>query len=188
MIETPRLRLTPVPLDRLRAEVRQPDRLAAIIHMDAPTEWPPSFYTHDPIEYMLRRLEIAPDENAWWLYAFLLREPAASEPLIGAGGFKGPPTRAGTVEIGYAIVPECRSQGLATEAAAGLIRFAFEHADVQRVIAETLPSHDASIRVLEKCRFRFIGEGSETGVVRFELRRKDWVPPQTTTMSHRTEA
>lgn len=174
MIETPRLRLLPVPLEWLRAEVLRPDRLASIIHMDAPGEWPASFHEHDPIEYMLRRVESAPLEAAWWLYGFLLRDTTLEDPLIGAGGFKGPPTRGGTVEIGYAIVPQHRGIGLATEAATGLIGFAFEHADVDRVIAETLPSHAASIRVLEKCRFRCIGEGSDEGVIRFELRRREW--------------
>lgn len=188
MIETLRLRLVPVPIGRLRTEVSAPGRLASIIHMDAPEEWPASFYEHDPLEYMLRRIEVAPDEATWWLYGFLLRDTNAQEALIGAGGFKGPPTRGGTVEIGYAIVPEHRGQGLATEAAIGLVDFAFEHIDVERVIAETLPSHAASIRVLEKCRFTCIGDGSEEGVIRFELRRRNWNERPVRTPANRTSA
>jgi RimJ/RimL family protein N-acetyltransferase len=38
------------------------------------------------------------------------------------------------------------------------------------VILETLPDLTPSIGVLEKCGFRFIGEGSESGVVRYERR------------------
>ncbi|MBW4650055.1 MAG: GNAT family N-acetyltransferase [Kastovskya adunca ATA6-11-RM4] len=49
--------------------------------------------------------------------------------------------------------------------------WAFTHPQVNRVIAETLPELTPSIRVLEKNRFVNIGEGSESGVIRFELPR-----------------
>jgi len=45
---------------------------------------------------------------------------------------------------------------------------------VQRVIAETLPELTPSIGVLRKCGFRPVGEGSEPGVIRFELTRADY--------------
>ena len=45
---------------------------------------------------------------------------------------------------------------------------------VQRVIAETLPELTPSIGVLGKCGFRFIGDGAEPGVIRFELTRADF--------------
>lgn len=174
MIHTRRLEIVPVPVEQLRTEVESPGRLASIVRLDGPAEWPPEFYEYDPIEYILHRIEQMPAEAPWWLYGFFLRDTAQLDSLIGAGGFKGPPTGGGTVEIGYAVLPEYRGRGLATEAAIGLVRFAFDHDDVARVIAETLPTHAASIRVLEKCRFRFIGEGSEDGIIRFELRRHEW--------------
>jgi len=48
---------------------------------------------------------------------------------------------------------------------------AFAVPSVMRVIAETLPTLEASIAVLEKCGFRFIGDGSERGVIRYERLR-----------------
>jgi RimJ/RimL family protein N-acetyltransferase len=48
---------------------------------------------------------------------------------------------------------------------------AFGLPEVTRVIAETLPDLTPSIGVLKKCGFRLVGEGSEPGVIRFELTR-----------------
>jgi len=45
---------------------------------------------------------------------------------------------------------------------------------VQRAIAEALPELTPSIGVLRKCGFRFIGDGAEPGVIRFELTRADF--------------
>ena len=53
----------------------------------------------------------------------------------------------------------------------GLVSNAFSHVNVRRVISETLPELVASIGVMEKCGFKFIGDGSEEGVIRYELTR-----------------
>jgi hypothetical protein len=44
---------------------------------------------------------------------------------------------------------------------------------VRRVIAETLPDLVGSIGVLRRRGFRLKGEGSEAGVIRFELTRDE---------------
>jgi len=77
------------------------------------------------------------------------------------------------VEVGYGVLPGFRRQGYATEAAQGLIAHAFAHPEVALVIAETLPDLFPSIGVLRKIGFVYVGEGSEPGVVRYELRRAD---------------
>lgn len=45
---------------------------------------------------------------------------------------------------------------------------------MSRVIAETLPELEASKGVLDKTAFRFIGVGSEAGVIRYEIRRSEF--------------
>jgi RimJ/RimL family protein N-acetyltransferase len=45
---------------------------------------------------------------------------------------------------------------------------------VKRIIAETYPELRASIRVLEKNNFRFIGDGSEERVILFALTRAEY--------------
>ena len=89
--------------------------------------------------------------------------------LIGSAGYKGPPSPDGTVEVGYGIMRDHQRQGYASETVRGLLEHAFAVPAVHRVIAETLPKLSPSIGVLHKCGFRLIGDGSEPGVIRFEL-------------------
>ena len=69
----------------------------------------------------------------------------------------------GTVEIGYGILEEHRGQGYATEAVQAACRWAFHHAQVQSLEAETDVGNTASQRVLEKCGFRPNGTFGEEG-------------------------
>jgi [ribosomal protein S5]-alanine N-acetyltransferase len=72
--------------------------------------------------------------------------------VIGGCGFKGAPVQ-GCVEIGYAVSLVCRNQGVATAAVGALLRLAFEHAEVETVLARILPVNVSSTRVVEKLGF-----------------------------------
>lgn len=61
------------------------------------------------------------------------------------------------LEIGYLIIREYWGQGLATELAAGLAKYAFEKFGVDRVLAVIDPENFASQKVVEKCGFQLIG-------------------------------
>lgn len=87
--------------------------------------------------------------------------------LIGNTGFKGPPTEAGMVEIGYAILEEFQGAGYATEAVSALMSWAFKNPNITHIAAETFPSLHGSIRVMEKCGMHYIGTGSEEGTIRY---------------------
>ena len=92
-----------------------------------------------------------------WVHGFAVvhRE---SRSVIGGAGFKGPPDDDGMVEIAYGIVPLHQGQGLATEAAAALMTFASGDGRVRLLRAHTLPTANASTRVLTKCGFVRTGE------------------------------
>jgi len=93
-------------------------------------------------------------------------------------GFKGRPAN-GSCEIGYSVLPSFHDRGYATEASRQLIRWAFSHANVERVTGETLPDLIESIRVMEKCGMRFIGDGNpDEGrhTVRFAVDRAEFRP------------
>jgi RimJ/RimL family protein N-acetyltransferase len=62
-----------------------------------------------------------------------------------------------TGEIGYSLVRDFRSQGIATEAVRALVDEAFERARLARVQAYCVPENKASRRVLERLGFRFDG-------------------------------
>jgi len=112
------------------------------------------------------------DELDPWVHGFsaIAREDGAA---VGMGAFKGPPAE-GAVEIAYAVDEEHRGKGYATEIAAALVEFAFQHAEVDIVRAHTLPDGAASQRILVKCGFESVGEvlDPEDGLVhRFERHR-----------------
>ncbi|HUR96255.1 MAG TPA: GNAT family N-acetyltransferase, partial [Gemmatimonadales bacterium] len=136
-----------------------------------PDTWPPEFLDPEALEFTVKRLREGPEQAGWWLHFIVLARGPSGPLLIGSAGYKGPPSPNGVVEIGYGIVRDHHRRGYASEAVRGLLRRAFADPAIGAVIAETLPELTASIGVLHKCGFHLIGEGSEPGVIRFELTR-----------------
>jgi RimJ/RimL family protein N-acetyltransferase len=174
MIVTGRLELVPGTPELTRAALEGRPALAAGLGASVPATWPPELLDPPSLEFTLARLAEGPEQAAWWLHFVVLAHGPAGRTLIGSAGYKGPPSPDGTVEVGYGIVRDHRRQGYASEAVRGLLAHAFAIPAVQRAIAETLPELAPSIGVLRKCNFRLIGEGSEPGVIRFELTRAEY--------------
>lgn len=173
-IHTARLSLLPGTVRVLEAELAGREALAAALGVDIPESWPPPLYDADAMQWMLERLEENSEFEVWGFRYFVRQaETSESRVAVGAGGFKGPPSSDGSVEIGYSVLPEFQRQGFATEATEGLLERAYEDPGVTHVLAETLPDLAQSIGVLEKTGFVITGEGSEPGVVRYEHRRKE---------------
>jgi RimJ/RimL family protein N-acetyltransferase len=180
-IETRRLELIPASEEALRGELTGSAALAAALHCEVPSTWPPDLYDADAVNYSLNWLLAHPAQAAWSFYYIVRRGHANGRSLlIGAGGFKGPADAEGVVEIGYSIVRDHQRLGYATEAVEGWLRFAFASKEVKTVIGQTLPSLIASIGVLEKLGFRFAGAGSDPHapegeeVIRYEMTRAEF--------------
>jgi aminoglycoside 6'-N-acetyltransferase I len=174
-IATERLELVPGTPETMRAALESNGALAAALGVVVPETWPPEFLDPPALRWTLARLEEAPGADHWWLYFILLRDGPRGPTLIGSAGYKGPPDAEGTVEVGYGIVRDQHRRGYASETTRGLLARAFARPEIRRVIAETLPELVGSIGVLRKCGFRHIGEGSEPGVIRYELTRDEYV-------------
>ena len=168
-IETERLELVAGTPTLVRAEIGDRQQFSHLLQAQIPRSWPPEYIDTDAMNFSLEQLLSGPEQAGWWCWYFVRRSNSAERVLIGTGGFKGAPDENRTVEIGYSVLPEFQKQGLGSEAVAGLVRWAGEHG-VTKVQAETLPELDASIRVLEKNGFVYMGNGSEEGVI---LYRKD---------------
>lgn len=134
--------------------------------------WPPDLYDRPAVEWNLRLLQEDPESAGWGTWYFGLRRAGLPVLLIGAGGYKGKPSEAGEVEIGYSIVPSHQRRGYGVAAAGELVTRALRDDRVKCVLAETLPELTASIRVLEKLGFALVGSGSEPGVIRYRLARE----------------
>ncbi len=156
----------------LVAELQSRKRLAEVLGVAVPANWPPPLYDQPAIEYTLKYLKENPDATDWIFWYIVLREP--SPVAIGITGFKGKPSNDGTVEVGYSVCEQFQKNGYASEAVAALVKVAFGHDEVKSVIGETLPELAPSIRVMEKNGLKFLGNGSEDGVIRYELKREDY--------------
>jgi RimJ/RimL family protein N-acetyltransferase len=177
LITTARLDLVTGTPEIFRARVDDRDTLARFLDARVPENWPPELYDQDAVDWTAKYFDANPDAVGWVVWFIVLRPPEAGSgerTAIGCCGFKGKPLADGTCEIGYGVLPQFRRAGYASEAAGALVERAFSHAQVARVIAETYPELKASIRVMEKNGLRFIGDGSEERVIRYELTRADW--------------
>jgi ribosomal-protein-alanine N-acetyltransferase len=74
----------------------------------------------------------------------------ASGKLIGHCGLMVIPETSGEVEVAYAIGKEWWGQGLASEAAHASLRFGFEQAGLEEIVAVADPANTASLRVMAK--------------------------------------
>jgi ribosomal-protein-alanine N-acetyltransferase len=151
MIETESLTLIPCELAHFEAILHDTARLERMLDISIADGW---IEFPEAMSYGYEYLKTHADARAWWTYLFIHR---ADRTLIGTGGFKGPANNAGMVEIGYSISPRYRNRGLATEAARGLVGYAFSHPHIKVVEAQTLAQVNPSTSVLEKIGMKKIG-------------------------------
>lgn len=176
-MKTERMEVVAATLEHLDAELEGGERFARLLGAVIPAGWPPGEYDRAAIAFLRARLQENPGALGWlgW-YALLREDPGGARVAAGAGGYFGPPDASGQVEVGYSIVAEYQRRGLATELLRALLERAFGFPSVRSVRAHTHPANIPSIRVLERCGFRFDGQGAEAGTVRYLLERRT-VPP-----------
>ncbi len=170
MIRTERLDLVAASIDYLDAELESPLRLAALLGARVPEGWPPGEYDRPAIEFFRARLAENPEAVGWYgWYAVERGGEGRPATLLGAGGYYGPPSADGTVEVGYSILPVFQGRGFATELVRALVARAFSTTGVARVIAHTFPGNAGSVKVLERSGFVPVGPGREPGTVQYAL-------------------
>lgn len=150
-IRTARLRLEPAQHSDLLAVGLGEDVLAGTLGVAIAADWAGA----DAMDAISRSRDMLADDPAlsqWWMH-FIIHE--ADNTLIGLGGFKGAPS-GGQVEIGYEIAPGYRRQGLAGEAARGMVDHALANPDVDHVLAHTLPEESPSTMILRRLGLKFI--------------------------------
>ena len=158
------------PLARALASDRA--EMGRLLNARVPAEWPPELMA-DALEYIADITIQRPEAIGWGAWLIVLRTDRV---LIGSVGFKGPPDADGRVDIGYSILDAWQRHGYASEAVGALVEWALSDPRTTRIIGETFPHLTASIRVLEKNDFHFIGTGvgheGEPEVMQFERRRE----------------
>ena len=158
---------TVIPTDRLDLVLESTEAVLARIDAMPPAE------RAEVSPAWLARLR-ASDPGDPWTHGFAMVVRASGQ-VVGACGYKGPPSPDGIVEIAYGVTLEHQGRGYATEAARALVGFAFGTPAVERVRAHTRPENVASGRVLARSGFACVGEvvDPEDGLVwRWERRRE----------------
>jgi len=168
MIKSQRLQLVAATPELIRKDIQGHAALSEALDAIVPESWPPDLYGSRAMQFALTQLDEI-SERGWWFW-YLLTAGNPSE-LVGICGFKGRPDASGSVEIGYSILADHQRRGYATEAVACLVGWAFSHYNVNEVSAETFPHLTQSIQVLKNNGFELTGPGSETGVIRYAIKR-----------------
>lgn len=153
---TERLELRPASVEELNALVSG-DRSALEAVLGAavpePLEAPPE--TGDVIEWFRDATANDPGIRPWFFRWVIDRH---ERKLVGSVGFAGRPDPAGTVLLGYSVYPDLERRGYASEAAAGVVKWALAQPEVHRVQATIRPGHTASQRVAANAGLQHVGE------------------------------
>lgn len=62
------------------------------------------------------------------------------------------------IDLGYRFMKSAWGKGYATEAAMASIKYGFEQLGMRKIVGRAMPGNLGSIKVLEKCGMKFIGE------------------------------
>jgi RimJ/RimL family protein N-acetyltransferase len=110
-------------------------------------------------------------------YGMSLISRRADGALVGWGGLQ-PLEDSGETEVGYGFDKPFWGQGYATEAAAAWLRYGFERAGLERIVAIALPENVGSWRVMEKLGMRFERMTHHYGFdcVLYAITRAEFVP------------
>jgi ribosomal-protein-alanine N-acetyltransferase len=82
------------------------------------------------------------------------------------------------VELGYALAKAYWGKGIATEAARAVVRFGFERAKLERIMAVVVPENTASWRVLEHIGFVYEKKANyyDLEIVYYAISREQFIP------------
>lgn len=176
-VRTERLLLIPSSAAHLAAELESNSVFEAFIGASVPASWPPGEYDRSAQEYFFNALTEGGDAATGWYgwYAVLQSVDGSNSrnAVVGCGGYFGPPSHEGVIEIGYSMCKEFQRQGFASELARGLVKHVREHVSPSRIIAHTYESNPASIAVLERSGFVRAAESDQPEALLFE-----WVGPR----------
>jgi [ribosomal protein S5]-alanine N-acetyltransferase len=122
-----------------------------------PVRFGPGWLAHDlaDLPAVLERLRADPSAPRAWTATVVDR---ARREAVGQIGCLAEPDADGVVEVRYATNLAERDRGYATEAGAAFVAWLLERPEVHAVVAESLVTNAASLRVLEKTGFEPLEE------------------------------
>lgn len=162
------LRLVPVTIAAVQSELAADGHLSSLLHAEVTREWPPADWERHVLELLLETFTRDPAMQAFHRYVLLQREQQWPV-LVGClGGFVWP-DRPHELEIGYSILPAFRRRGYALDAARQYVAWVRAQPEPRDLVAQTFPTHEASLRILRTLGFAQTGPGNEPGTIAFRL-------------------
>lgn len=150
---TDRLELKPLPAEAAAALPEDRGAACRTLGAQLSAEWP------DPhlVGVLRRHAGASVETECFGVWVMIER---CSGGVVGDIGFRGPPDNAGTIEVGYSVVPSRRRRGYATEAASALVGWARSQPSVHVIVAGCDPNNLPSICTLERVGFGRTGEAN----------------------------
>jgi ribosomal-protein-alanine N-acetyltransferase len=150
---TDRLELKPLPAQVAAALPEDREAACRALGSRLSAEWP------DPNLFGLlrRHASASVDTECFGVWVIIER---CSGSVVGDIGFHGPPDDAGTIEVGYSVIPSRRRRGYATEAASALVGWTCSQSSVHVIVAGCDPDNVPSTCTLERVGFRQTGEAN----------------------------
>ncbi|MCX6834547.1 MAG: GNAT family protein, partial [candidate division Zixibacteria bacterium] len=109
-------------------------------------------------------------------------EDPATGDIIGGIGLEVISKKHQCIEVGYWLGRKYRGRGIMPEAVRMALRFGFKELKQARIQAHVMNGNDASVRVLEKCGFKYEGterkrikhRGRWRDLMMFSVLREEW--------------
>jgi ribosomal-protein-alanine N-acetyltransferase len=152
-IRTERLDLVALAPQAIRALIAgSRDEAERVLKLSLPAEFPNAGDLDGFLPIQLKRMEAEPNRREW-MARLMVSQP---DGVVGHCGFHGPPDRIGRAEIGYTVFSPFRGRGYASEAAQGLVDWAFDHGE-REVYATVSPGNAPSLAVVRRLGFTQVG-------------------------------
>lgn len=176
-LQTPRLNLVPF----IRDHARDVERFSALWEVARYTTGVP--HPYPPGDALAFACEVELDRRNGADGIVLAASLKGESRVVGMIALD-PTDDSRSAELGYAFSPDVWGRGLATEAAAAIIGWAFASAGLDEVVASALVENRASCRVLQKAGLRRIGDSADYMPARcrvgqfeeYRLLRREWQP------------
>lgn len=143
--------------------------------------------TPSPVEYLRdtlipKRMRMAVDHPGYGLWLAHLRRSGA---FVGSFSLKPNHPVHGEAEVGYRVLPDYWGQGLGSEGARELLRYAMDELQPERFVAFTMAVNTPSRNVMERIGLKYMRTfheefddplpGTEEGEVEYALTREEWL-------------
>ena len=122
-------------------------------------QFPEGILTSEQIKERISKNKLSFNENGFGDFAAVDLE---SGQFVGRAGFA--PIEGGEIEVGYVLLRQFWSRGLAQESLRALLNWARENLDIPRIVAYAPKQHSASFNVMKKSGMQYFKTEKTRGV------------------------